>query len=94
MVIGTKEKNNKAWKGLEHVKEKGQRISHWEGDIWDKNWKNYGASHRNIKWKNSLGRKNSKYKDSEVEACLAYLRNSKEANGDRAKEKGVEDEVR
>lgn len=94
MVIGTKEKNNKAGKGLEHIEEKGQRIPYWEGDIWVKNWKNDGASHGNIKWKNSLGRKVSKYKDSEVEARLVYLRNNNEANGDRAKEKGIEDEVR
>lgn len=48
----------------------------------------------NTKQKNKLGTKTSKYKGSQGEACLMYLKNSKQATGAGAKGQGVEDEVR
>lgn len=65
-MVVTKE-NNIAERGLENMKEKGYGI-HREGNIWVKTWKN-GANHGNIKKKNKLGRKISKYKCSDVESC-------------------------
>lgn len=41
-----------------------------------------------------LGRRISKFKGSEVEECLVYLRNSKEASVGRTKGKGEKDKLR